>query len=252
MRYFNAIRTASNAASKQWLGERAATIGNGASPWRPYIASRRSACSVFVGSPVDGPPRCTSTRSSGSSRLIARPRPSDLRSTPGPLVRGHRELARERGADRDADRGDLVLRLQRAHTEVLVPRQLVEDVGRGRDRVGRVEQRQVRLLRRGDEPVRRRDVAGDVAVAARSEARRCDLVRVVEQLGRLAEVVAGLERGEVRPTARARGWRTSARSTRSSPRSGACTSTTSARARRSSSSAPRRGASRRAPWSTRA
>ncbi len=86
MRYFNAIRTASNAASKQWLGDRAATIGNGDSPCRPYIASRRSDCSVLVGRPVDGPPRCTSTTTSGSSRLIARPSASDLRSRPGPLV----------------------------------------------------------------------------------------------------------------------------------------------------------------------
>ena len=60
MRYFNAMRTASNAASKQWLGDCAATIGSGDSPWRPYIASSRSDCSVLVGRPVDGPPRCTS------------------------------------------------------------------------------------------------------------------------------------------------------------------------------------------------
>ncbi len=86
MRYFNAIRTASIVASKQWLGDRAATIGSGASPWRPYMASMRSACSVLVGRPVDGPPRCTSMSSSGSSRLTASPSPSDLRSTPGPLV----------------------------------------------------------------------------------------------------------------------------------------------------------------------
>ena len=55
VRYFSAMRAASNAASKQWLGDRGATIGSGASPWRPYIASSRSDCSVFVGSPVDGP-----------------------------------------------------------------------------------------------------------------------------------------------------------------------------------------------------
>ena len=27
------------------------------SPWRPYIAINKSACSVFVGKPVEGPPR---------------------------------------------------------------------------------------------------------------------------------------------------------------------------------------------------
>ena len=61
-------------------------MGNGDSPWRPYIASNRSDCSVFVGNPVDGPPRWTSTTTSGSSRLMARPSASDLRSSPGPLV----------------------------------------------------------------------------------------------------------------------------------------------------------------------
>ena len=121
VRYFSAMRTASNAASKQWLGERAATIGSGASPCRPYIASSRSACSVLVGRPVDGPPRCTSTRISGSSRLTARPERLRLQVDAGPARRGDAEVAGERGADRDADRGDLVLGLQRAHAEVLVP-----------------------------------------------------------------------------------------------------------------------------------
>ena len=77
-----------------------------------------------------------------------------------------REAARERGADGRTRGRDLVLGLQRAHAEVLELRQLVEDVGRGRDRVRRVEQRQLRLLRRRDESVRQRDVAGDVAVRA--------------------------------------------------------------------------------------
>ena len=86
VRYFSARRTPSNAALKQSLGDFAATIGSGASPWRPYIASSRSACSVLVGNPVDGPPRCTSTSTSGSSMLIASPSASALRSTPGPLV----------------------------------------------------------------------------------------------------------------------------------------------------------------------
>ena len=86
MRYFNASRAASIAASKQCDGERGATIGSGASPWRPNIASSRSVCSVLVGMPVDGPARCTSTISIGSSRLIASPSASALRSRPGPEV----------------------------------------------------------------------------------------------------------------------------------------------------------------------
>ncbi len=86
VRYFTARRVASMAAAKQSLGVCAATIGTGASPWRPYMAWSRSACSVLVGRPVEGPPRCTSTMTSGSSRLMARPMVSDLRSRPGPEV----------------------------------------------------------------------------------------------------------------------------------------------------------------------
>ena len=51
-----AIRQASKDASKQSEGVLADTTGIGASPFLPYIACSRSACSVFVGKPVDGPP----------------------------------------------------------------------------------------------------------------------------------------------------------------------------------------------------
>ncbi len=80
------MRAASSAASKQSAGEDAATIGIGLSPWRPNIASSRSPCSVFVGSPVEGPPRCTSTITIGSSMITASPSVSAFRSMPGPLV----------------------------------------------------------------------------------------------------------------------------------------------------------------------
>ena len=86
MRYVVAMRTASIAARKQSAGVCGATIGTGDSPLRPNIAWRRSACSVFVGRPVDGPPRCTSTMMSGSSRETASPMDSDFSATPGPLV----------------------------------------------------------------------------------------------------------------------------------------------------------------------
>jgi hypothetical protein len=81
-----AIRAASMAVSKQSAGERGATIGTGASPLRPNIACSRSACSVFVGIPVEGPARCTSTMMSGSSRDTPRPIVSALRASPGPDV----------------------------------------------------------------------------------------------------------------------------------------------------------------------
>ncbi len=86
VRYSRAIRAASIAALKQCDGERAARTGSGASPCRPYIAWSRSACSVFVGRPVEGPPRWMSTTMSGSSREAASPIVSAFRSIPGPLV----------------------------------------------------------------------------------------------------------------------------------------------------------------------
>src|ERR671928_64792 len=86
VRYVSAIRAASSAASKQSAGERGAMTGTGASPLRPNIACSRSDCSVLVGSPVEGPPRCTSTTTSGSSVITASPMVSDLSATPGPEV----------------------------------------------------------------------------------------------------------------------------------------------------------------------
>ncbi len=46
----------------------------------------RSACSVLVGMPVDGPARCTSTMTSGSSSATASEMVSPLSATPGPVV----------------------------------------------------------------------------------------------------------------------------------------------------------------------
>ena len=61
------MRTASRAMAKQSAGERGATIATGDSPLRPNIACSRSACSVLVGRPVEGPPRWMSQTTSGSS-----------------------------------------------------------------------------------------------------------------------------------------------------------------------------------------
>ncbi len=80
------MRVASSAASKQSEGERGATTGTGDSPLRPYMACSRSACSVLVGRPVDGPPRCTSMTTSGSSIITPRPMVSDFNAMPGPDV----------------------------------------------------------------------------------------------------------------------------------------------------------------------
>jgi hypothetical protein len=73
----------------------------------------------------------------------------------------------------------------------------VQDVGRRGDRVRPEDQRQPGAVRGGDEPVRERDVAGDVPVDAGRRGRRRDLVLDGEVLGRLAERPAGLERAQV-------------------------------------------------------
>ena len=103
-------------------------IGSGASPLRPNIACSRSACSVLVGSPVDGPPRCTSTTSSGSSSATARPIVSLLSEMPGARRGGDAQRPAERRAQRGTDAGDLVLGLEGGDAEGLVLAQLVQDV----------------------------------------------------------------------------------------------------------------------------
>ena len=82
--YLSAIRHASIARSKHSPGVAGATIGTGESPLRPNITCSRSACSVLVGMPVEGPARWTSTTTSGSSTITARPIASVLSAIPGP------------------------------------------------------------------------------------------------------------------------------------------------------------------------
>ena len=79
----SAIRAASIAAWKQSDGDDAAITGTGDSPLRPNNTIKRSPCSGFVGMPVDGPARCTSMITSGSSSVTASPTVSDLSTTPG-------------------------------------------------------------------------------------------------------------------------------------------------------------------------
>ena len=84
--YFVAILVASIAMVKQSVGDWGATIATGHSPLRPNMACSKSACSVLVGKPVEGPPRWTLMMINGSSVMAARPMASALRATPGPLV----------------------------------------------------------------------------------------------------------------------------------------------------------------------
>ena len=62
------------------------STGRGASPCAEKTAWKRSDCSLLVGMPVDGPPRCTFTATSGNSAIVARPSISVLSDMPGPLV----------------------------------------------------------------------------------------------------------------------------------------------------------------------
>src|SRR3984957_18133720 len=88
VRYFTAILAASIATSKQSAGLAAATIGMGDSPFRPNIDCSRSACSVLVGIPVDGPARWMLHTISGNSTDTARPPGSGFRRVAGPAVGG--------------------------------------------------------------------------------------------------------------------------------------------------------------------
>jgi hypothetical protein len=81
-----ASRQASMTVSKQSAGLCAASTMTLDSLGRPSTACSRSACSVLVGIPVDGPARCTSTITSGSSSITARFIASDLSAMPGPEV----------------------------------------------------------------------------------------------------------------------------------------------------------------------
>ena len=45
-------------------------------------ACDKSVCSVLVGIPVDGPPRCTSITTKGNSAIVAKPIASDLSDNP--------------------------------------------------------------------------------------------------------------------------------------------------------------------------
>jgi hypothetical protein len=80
-----AMRAASIAASKQSAGVAAAMTGTGDSEFRPNMTPRRSACSGFVGIPVEGPARWMSTMISGNSSVIPSPIVSCFSTIPGPL-----------------------------------------------------------------------------------------------------------------------------------------------------------------------
>jgi hypothetical protein len=116
-----------------------------------------------------------------------------LKREPGAGRRRAGERAAEGRADRRADAGDLVLRLIGHDAVILEVRHLLQDLGRGRDGVAAEEHLPLRELRDGGEAERGGEVAGDVPVGAGREARGRHLVALEEELGGLAERVAGLE-----------------------------------------------------------
>ena len=176
----------------------------------------RSAASVLVGRPVDGPAALDvddqqrQLDGDGQRDRLA------LQHHAGAAGRGDAEVAGEGGAEGHAARRDLVLGLHGADAEVLVLGQLVEDVGRRRDRVRAERDGQLGQLAGGDDAPGQGGVAGDAGVLAGRQRGRAHLEAVADGLGRLAEVVAGDERRPVGGEHHARCWRSASRSTRSS------------------------------------
>jgi hypothetical protein len=185
-------------------------------------------------------------------QLEARPPERWSRSSAPPRAAGggDAEVAGERGAERHARRGDLVLGLQ-----VRTPKCLCFDSSwrmsdAGRDRVRAEVTGSFASWPAATSP-QASAVLPVMLVYSPAAGRRADLVAVTRRARRLAEVVAGQERRTVRAaTCSFLPKRCSIQSRVGSI--GRCTSTTPDRARRSSSTARRRGASRRAarrpPW----
>ncbi len=107
------------------------------------------------------------------------------------------EVAREGGPQGHVRRGDLVLGLERAHAEVLVAGQLVQDVRGGSDRVGAVEQRELRLLGGSYQSPGQGGIARDVGVRTGLERGGLHHVSGLGGLGGEAVGVSGLERRHV-------------------------------------------------------
>ena len=135
---------------------------------RPNMTCRRSACSVLVGRPVEGPPRWMSKTMSGSSIITARFMASDLRAMPGP-----EEAVTPSAPPKEAPIAAQMAAISSSAWKVddavvLEVRQLVEHVrGRG-DRVGAEEERQSAAPAGRDQAEGQGRVAHDVAVAARA------------------------------------------------------------------------------------
>ena len=136
---------------------------------------------------------------SGSSVITARPDRLGLERDARAGRRGDAELAGIARADRRADRGDLILRLEGGDAEFLEAREVVEDRRCRGDRIAAEEHLEARQLRAGDQPERQRFRAGDRAIEAGLGRRRGDMVLVdlPADLDRLAIGMAGVQRGDI-------------------------------------------------------
>ncbi len=211
VRYLIAIRAASIAASKHPAGVEAATTGTGRLGVPPEHHHQEIRL-LRLGRHARGGPRPLHV-DDDQWQLECHREPDRLRlehdARPG---RGRdTQRAAERSPQRSTRGRDLVFGLERANAEVLHARELLENVRRRRDRVRTQEQRKPGELARSDQPVGQSRVPGDLAIRARLELRRRDLVRDREVLGGLAVVPAGLERAACSPRRSPAAWRTSFR-----------------------------------------
>ncbi len=190
--YLSAMRDASIARVKQSAGVAGASTATGDSPCAPYRAWNRSACSVLVGRPVDGPARWTLTMTTGSSVMTARPIASVLSANARTGGAG-RPSAPPKAAPMAAPMAAISSSAWKVRTPNACGRQVLEDVrGRG-DRIGAVEEVALAHGGRGQEAEGRGLVAGDVPVRARGQLRLGHAVGLVEHLRGLAERVPGLQ-----------------------------------------------------------
>ena len=95
------------------------------------------------------------------------------------------------GSNRGGDGGDFVFSLESDDAEILVLRELVQNVGRRSDGIAALKKFQAGFLRSGNEAERQGLVAAHAAVKSRFEMRRGNFIADLERFGGFAVGVAG-------------------------------------------------------------
>jgi hypothetical protein len=196
--WVTARRTASMAQSKQSPGVAAATTGSWVSPLRPKMACRGR------------PARSWSAAGRGAAALdvdddqrqLGADGEADalhLQRDAGAGTGGDADGAAVGGADGGAHRGDLVLGLEGDDAVALHARQRVQHRRGGGDRIGAVEQVEAGQARPGIEAPGQRLGTGDGAVGAGLGGRggNVEAADALAQFRRLAEGMAGAQRGDI-------------------------------------------------------